>query len=217
MGKKRYFEPATKYAEIRELYNETSKIYMSQEKLGKKLGGLSKATVSRIENGDVIPDTEVLEKYCEVFNVSMEYFTGKKETTKKKNATILKSLGLTDDTVKTLQLIKGQSTDTENISALINAFLCNEVATLSLFQEILFYIKAKQGNQQICTNNFDVVKAMLVSSLLNYIDTYVEPQYQIQLRKNKKFEEVLSELPVEDYPYEEMMKESYENYRNFKK
>jgi|SRR5690606_23709703 len=49
---------------------------LSQEELATKLD-IAQTSISNIESGKTIPDFLIMEKICEVFNVGMDYFSGK--------------------------------------------------------------------------------------------------------------------------------------------
>lgn len=49
---------------------------MTQEELGKKIN-VTKVSISGYENGNRSPDMETLQKLSEVFDVSIDYLTGK--------------------------------------------------------------------------------------------------------------------------------------------
>lgn len=60
----------------------------TQAELAQKLG-VTTASISKYELGEVIPDIEKLKKYCLIFNVSMDFI-----------------VGLSDDTVETVKPIE---------------------------------------------------------------------------------------------------------------
>ena len=202
MGKRKYMDSRTVYAKLRDKHNEHIKAHnpdkelLSQEKLGKLLN-VSKATVCRIENGDSKPDETTLKKYCEIFNVSMEYLTGTQSTKEMKSNTYLKSLGITGSAYNTLKKICTISTDTNNLSAVVNAFLSNEEYAVCFFQNILNYLQAEYSNSQSGHNDNRIQHDLLIRTFEDYINHVVAPQIQTAIKKNAKMKEFISEIPDE--------------------
>ncbi len=196
MGKKKNLDSQTVFAQLREEYNETHSKTISLEELGKQLG-ISRATVGRIENGEADPKEPVLRKYCEIFNVTMEYLTGTQTTVEMENNAYLKSLGITDDTYKTLKKIREISNDTNNLSAVVNAFLSNEEYAVCFFQSILSYLQLEFFNQQNGYTDNGQQHDFLIRTFEEYINNVVKPQLQTAIKKNNKMKELISEVPDE--------------------
>lgn len=198
MGKRKYMDSITVFAKLRDEHNEHIKAHnpdkelLSQEKLGKLLN-VSRATVCRIENGDSKPDEMTLKRYCEIFNVSMEYLTGTQPTKEMKSNAYLKSLGITGSAYNTLKKICTISTDTNNLSAVVNAFLSNEEYAVCFFQNILNYLQTEYSNQQSGHNDIRIQHDLLIRTFEDYINRVVAPQVQTAIRKKNKMEELISE------------------------
>ena len=83
------------------LYNLRRKQGLSQEGLAEKLD-CSRQVISKWENGTTTPDAEMLQKYSELFGVSIDYLvkedidepTGTEPTEKNSNKKLLGILGL---------------------------------------------------------------------------------------------------------------------------
>lgn len=148
MGRKKNFEPVTIYARLREDYNECHEKMLSQAALGKMLG-LSKSDVSRIENGEKEPSPEIKKKYSEIFGISIKVLSGTADNTDLKNLTV-GALGLSDDTIATLQLLSEHSDKSQNLMALVNAFLGGGENTLLFFQQLFSFIKSKEESKEFC-------------------------------------------------------------------
>lgn len=168
----------TIYAQLREEYNDKNILPMSQTQLAKKLG-VSKATVSRYENGTSTPKASVMKKYCKIFNVSMEYLTNTPRTNKTFSNEILQSYGITRDTFKTFKLMKERSTSIENLSSLANAFMGNQEETVSFFSQLFSYA--------ISENN-EITDTLMLSNLKNYLNHIVRPQLQRSIKIAHDFE-----------------------------
>lgn len=196
MGKRKNLDSVTVFAELREKYNETHNQLMSQKKLGKMLG-IGTATVSRIENDESKPNESVLKKYCEIFNVTMEYLTGTQATEEMKTASFLKSLGITDKAYDTLKRICTISTETNNLSAVVNAFLSSEEHAIYFFQGILNYLQEESFNQQNGYSDNRIQHDILIRTFEDYINYIVKPQLQTAIKKNSKMKELLLEIPDE--------------------
>lgn len=202
MGKRKYMDSQTVYAKLREEYNEHNKKHnpdkelMSQKKLGDLLN-VSKATVSRIENGKSSPDETILKKYSKIFNVPVEYLTKTQPTVKMKNNAYLKSLGIMGSTYNTLKKISEISTDTNNLSAVINAFFSNEEYAVCFFQSILNYLQTEYSNQQSGRYDTRSQHDLLIRTFEDYINRVVAPQVQTAIEKNNKMKELISEVPDE--------------------
>lgn len=166
------------------------------EELGKQLG-ISRATVGRIENGETDPKEPVLRKYCEIFNVTMEYLTGTQSTVEMENNAYLKSLGITDDTYKTLKKIREISTDTNNLSAVVNAFFSNEEQAVLFFQNVLNFLQTEYYYQQSGQNDKRIPRELLIRTIEDYINNVVKPPLQTAIKKNNQIKEWISETPDE--------------------
>lgn len=73
----------------------------TQSELAQRLG-VTTASVSKYELGEVTPDIEKLKRYCYIFNVSLDYIVGLSENS---NETI-KPIEYTPDELELLELFK---------------------------------------------------------------------------------------------------------------
>lgn len=73
----------------------------TQAELAQKLG-ITTASVSKYEMGEVTPDIEKLTRYCYIFNVSLDYIVGLSDNS---NETV-KSIEYRPDEVELLELFK---------------------------------------------------------------------------------------------------------------
>lgn len=210
MGKKKHFEPVTVYAQLREDYIENTG-RMSLSALGKKLG-ISASTVSRIENGETIPTTDILIKYSEIFNVPLDYFVDRQITKEERNMT-LKRMGLNEKTVETLGMIKNASNYTENILALLNAIIGNEEHTICFLHGLYTYLEMDYSNQQLGIESNQSMEMFMFSSFKDYLNSVIKPQMQITLRKSYDMKNKMMEINEHEISYEEYleMKKYFEN------
>ena len=200
MGKKKYFEPVTVYAQLREDYIE-NKGRMSLSALGKMLG-ISASTVSRIENGETIPTTDILLKYSEIFDVPLDYF-GEREMNKEERNVTLKKMGLTEKTVETLAMVKNASNHTENIIALLNAIIGNEEDTICFLHGLYTYLEMDYLNQQLGIKDNQPMEAFMLSSFKNYLDSVIKPQMKTTLKKSCDMKNKITEITEHEISYEE--------------
>lgn len=73
----------------------------TQAELAKRLG-VTTASVSKYEMGEVIPDIEKLIKYCLIFNVSLDYIVGLSDNTDE----TVKPIEYKPDEIELLELFK---------------------------------------------------------------------------------------------------------------
>lgn len=73
----------------------------TQAELAQKLG-VTTASVSKYEIGEVLPDIEKLTKYCSIFNVSLDYIVGLSEN----SSETVKPIEYTSDEIELLDLFK---------------------------------------------------------------------------------------------------------------
>lgn len=197
MGKKKHDIPVTRYAELREEYNEHHNELLSQKHMAKKCY-TSVSTISRIENGTLEPPIDVIKGYSEVFNVSMEYLTGYSNSRNPQNSTIGHELGITDDVAKTLKKIKDMSSAEYDYTAVLNAFVNNENATFNFINEIFMFLNMEYQNKKINNPLVQTDNSFLISSITRYIESYVKPQLEPVLKKHFDNTETLSNIPIEE-------------------
>ena len=73
----------------------------TQAELAQKLG-VTTASISKYELGEVIPDIEKLKKYCLLFNVSMDFIVGLSDDTDE----TVKPIEYSPDEIELLELFK---------------------------------------------------------------------------------------------------------------
>lgn len=177
MGRKKNYEPMTIFARLREEYNECHEKRLSQEELGKMLG-LSRSTMCRIENGEKAPDFDTLQRYSDFFHISVEELSGTADNKDLKNLTA-GALGLSSEAIVTLRLLAEHSDKSQNLMALVNAFLGNEVDTLLFFQRIFSSIKA--------TGPTRMTKLLMSDFIAEYIETII-PKMQRAIENSRGFD-----------------------------
>lgn len=177
MGRKKNYEPMTIFARLREEYNECHEKRLSQEELGKMLG-LSRSTMCRIENGEKAPDFDTLQRYSDFFHISVEELSGTADNKDLKNLTA-GALGLSSEAIVTLRLLAEHSDKSQNLMALVNAFLGNEVDTLLFFQRIFSSIKA--------TGPTRMTKVLMSDFIAEYIETII-PKMQRAIENSRGFD-----------------------------
>lgn len=194
MGKKKHITPVTVFAQLRERYNETHSEFLSQEKMG-KIVHVSKATISRIENGSFTPTDDVLKAYSEFFNVSMDYLkpTEQPINTIPANAVPVAELGITEDVIATYKRINEISNHNENIGAVLNSLIGNDLDTVILLQNILSYLV----EQVSCSNN-RISEAFFIDCILHYINNIMKPQLQKVIKNNIIWQETLLDINAFD-------------------
>lgn len=73
----------------------------TQAELAQKLG-ITTASVSKYETGEVMPDIEKLIMYCNIFNVGLDYIIGLSENSQE----TVKPIEYTQDEIELLELFK---------------------------------------------------------------------------------------------------------------
>lgn len=103
--------------------------HLTQEELGKKVN-LKKSAISKYEKGRVEPSIDVIVKFAEIFNVSVDYLTGKTDNPNKieifdstqklsikihdlliEKGIVTKDEELTEEKIEWLQKLIGQAID----------------------------------------------------------------------------------------------------------
>jgi len=203
MGKRKNMFPVTKYAEIRDKYNEVHP-FMSQTALGEKIG-VDKMTVSRYENGERIPTLDVVMKYCEIFEVDKSYFI--EDATLDKNVinAVLHKMGLNDSAVHTLYMLKKNSSAEENLSTTANALIGNGIFTEMFIKNLFHYAIAEKQDAEIA-------KQIFLREMQEYIDVYVCPALQKLIKGHDSVKNNIPAITETDYnESEQMMKANYES------
>ena len=177
MGRKKNYEPMTIFARLREEYNECHEKRLSQEELGKMLG-LSRSTMCRIENGEKAPDFDTLQRYSDFFHISVEELSGTADNKDLKNLTA-GALGLSSEAIVTLRLLALHSDFCQNLIAIFNSFLGNEVDTILFFQRIFSSIKA--------TGPTRMTKLLMSDFIAEYIETII-PKMQRAIENSRGFD-----------------------------
>lgn len=180
MGKRKHTDSVTKFAKLREEYNDEHSKKISQEDMG-KIAHVSKSTISRIENGEQQPTPEVIKAYSDFFKVSTDYFLLKEQIKDKipDNATPVREIGITEDVVATYKQLDELSNHNENILAVLNSLIGNGTDTVCLLQNILTYLVSQQTNN--CNKESE---SFFVDNMLHYINDIMKPQLQKVLKRN---------------------------------
>lgn len=155
---------------------------------------ISSSTISRYERGETFPNQEVLNVYCETFDVTMEYLTGYAKSNKNENMKVAHNLGITDDTIETLELINAFSDNANDYISVINAFINNKEFTLGFTQNILKYVTtviSSTDNGDI--GNIDDFKEMMEIEFIKYLRQNVFPQLIDIAKKNIKYSDFLQD------------------------
>lgn len=124
---------------------------LSQSKLGKELS-LSPATIGYYENGDRLPDIETAAKIAQYFGVSADYLLGLSDvkSIKQDIKIACEVTGLSEDSVETLQEIRGDACDSDVLNCLLSkperkalieildgiGFYCDSLARKEIFIEV---------------------------------------------------------------------------------
>lgn len=193
MGGKRNYGKLTPFAAVRENYNSdknTRHERLTQAKLAKELN-VSSSTICRIERGEIQPHQDILQGYVDFFDVSADFFIGTTPPTQSNSKTrAYRELGLSDSTVKTLQMIEEYSSGATDLSALLNAFLGGKEHTVLLFQNLLTYLKDLDTNTPLAEHFF-------VEALKLYLHNVVRPQVQTTIKNSKREDAFLASIPDE--------------------
>lgn len=217
MGKKKHENPVTIYAQLREEYNDNNFHTISQAQLADKLK-ISRATLCRIENGTAKPKIEVMQKYCEIFGVTMDYLSNAPTSNNVMENTTLKSYGITKNTLDTFKMIKDISSTTENLSLFVNLFMGNKKQTLLFFNEMYSYLKTEYYNKEQNIENDFAIKQLMFSTFSNYIDKIVKPQLQKSLKKNYDWQNNIVENSnsyISNEEFEEMQQAFIDSHLHF--
>lgn len=196
MGKRKYETPVTRYGKLREEYNERNNKTLSQNDLAKKFH-TSKSSISRIENGITTPSPDILKEYSKFFDVSIEYLTDFSSAKKPENSIVGHELGITDDVVETLKFIKTLSTEGNNYTAVLNAFINNKEQTYNFISTILLYLAAEYENIDANNQHIQTNDALLISNIASYIQNFVKPQLEPVLKKYSETSQELANIPIE--------------------
>lgn len=185
----------TVFARLREEYNETHDERLTQVKLAEKLC-ISRDTLIRIEKGETFPKRETLEKYSQFFKVPMWHLTEPNKKASINKIMVGQTFGLTEDALDTLSMIRSLSTSSENISALVSAFLGNGIDTFNLFTNLFSYMATEESLSK--EKGFSVQESWMYDIFKEYMKRFVAPRLQNTLKKNEKMQESILELPDKD-------------------
>lgn len=182
MNEKENVEPKTRYALIREYYNQTHNKRITQEELADKFQ-LSRSTIIRIEKGDIAPSIEILQKYHNFFNVSYEYLLGESENKQSKNVKIGKELKLSDRAINAIRALKSNS----HAKAVLNHILMSDnleefLSSLYLYWNISVYDLLDLPD--LMTDKDISAKVKINKELPLLIEKDISPKYAIALKYN---------------------------------
>lgn len=188
MGASKHIDAVTIFAKLRERYNEEHSDLLSQAALARKLG-VSKATISRLENDpEYHPKSELLQKYSDFFNVSLDDLTGiKPDNTKEKQAKAIRVMGLSDSVVETVQMIS-ECSDSENLLAVVSALIGSKEYTIAFLRQLLGYFQAEDSY---------LAKTAMLTFLTDYLDGTVKPQIMNALKRVQQMDEYIASIPDE--------------------
>ncbi len=188
MGAPKNIDAVTIFAKLRERYNEEHSDYLSQEALARKFG-VSKATISRLETDPTRhPKSELLQKYSDFFNISLDDLTGNKpDNRREQQATALRAMGLSDSTVETLQHIADTSTSSLNLMALVNALLGSGEHTIAFLLEIMDRLKSDNDNAFAELFSSEKVK--------RFFDMVVRPKMKVSLEQSRRMDDYMKGIP----------------------
>lgn len=190
MGASKHIDAVTIFAKLRERYNEEHSDFLSQAALARKLG-VSKATICRLENDpEYRPKSELLQKYSDFFNVSLDDLTGTKpDNRREQQSTALRAMGLSDSTVETLQHIADTSTSSLNLMALVNALLGSGEYTITFLLEVMNRLKSDDDNAFAELFSSEIVK--------QFFDLVVKPKMKIALEQSRKMDDFMKDIPTD--------------------
>lgn len=123
---------------------------LSQDALG-KLCNLSRGSICCYERGERTPDIEMLLKFSQIFNTSIDYLVGLTSNVHPDNRILGNTIGLSDSSIETLRELK-ESKDSYNkeVLATINLLLDIEdyESNINYFRNIYAFIKTKVNNNK---------------------------------------------------------------------
>ena len=188
MGMSKNIDPITIFAKLRERYNEEHSELLTQDKLAEKFG-VSRSTIFRLENEpDRRPKTELLQKYCDFFHVSLEDLSEvRPDSTKEKQEKAIRAMGLSDSVVETVQMIS-ECSDSENLLAVVNALIGSKEYTIVFLQQLLGYFQ---------TEDNPLAKTAMLTFLTDYLDGTVKPQIMNALKRFQRMDEYITSIPDE--------------------
>lgn len=192
MDMSKNIDPITKFAKLRERYNEEHSEMLTQEKLAKKFE-VSRNTILRLENEvGYHAKTELLQKYCDFFNVSLDDLTEvRPDSTKEKQEKAIRAMGLSDSVVETLQMIS-ECPDSENLLSVVNALIGSREYTIVFLRQLLGYFQTED-------NTF--AKTAMLKLLTDYLDRTVKPQITNALKRLQRIDELIASQSNEvEYP-----------------
>lgn len=188
MGASKHIDAVTIFAKLRERYNETNSVYLSQAALAKKFG-VCAATINRLENDSKCrPKAKLLQQYSDFFKVSLDDLTGiKPDSTKEKQAKAIRAMGLSDSAVETLQMIS-ECPDSENLLAVVDALIGSKEYTIVFLQQLLGYFQTEDNT---------LSKTAMLTFLTDYLDGTVKPQIMNALKRFQRMDEYIASIPDE--------------------
>lgn len=138
---------------LRELRAERK---VSQQKLADDIG-LTKSTISLYETGDNVPDIKNFVKLADYFEVSYDYLLGQSDSRYKENIDIVERTGLTDDSIKTLEVNNKWAHASSSISELCQLYIMiinyllddDNLIEISLpILDMIYSTKKKEGDKE---------------------------------------------------------------------
>ena len=134
--------------------------------------------INKLEKGTINPSIHDYIYYHNKFNVTIEYLLGETSAKLPENLRVGKDLGINDDVANTLADIHELSKEEYDLTAVLHAFIGNGENTVSLMGIILGYLAKEE-----LYNNSSENDALILSSLLRYINLHVKPQLKDVVQK----------------------------------
>ncbi len=134
--------------------------------------------INKLEKGTINPSIHDYIYYHNKFNVTIEYLLGETSAKLPENLRVGKDLGINDNVANTLADIHELSKEEYDLTAVLHAFIGNGENTVSLMGIILDYLAKEQ-----LYNNSSENDALILSSLLRYINLHVKPQLKDVVQK----------------------------------
>lgn len=213
MGKQNEYKE-NHFKAARRVYNENQE-YKSEEITQSDLAKIihrDKGNISKLEAGKLKTITlEQVMLYHEKFGVSMEYLVYDTINAMfPENIRVSSDLGVTDSVADTMVMLKNMSSDENDYTAVLNAFLGNKEATFNFINSILTYLYCDFSDNK---KNSSVYDALITTTVINYINQYIKPQLQPMLEAKHKIIENQADITptTEDFDIIQQMVESCYN------
>lgn len=137
-----------RFREVREEYNERNKdngIEITQKDMARQCH-TTKSTISRIEKGTIEPSLDLIIKYADTFDVSIDFLLRRTNAEKPENRTVSRELGLSDKAIETLKFInQNAAVEDHDIAAFVSAFIGSDSATFYFFDDLFNLMSAEYG------------------------------------------------------------------------